>query len=179
MKPIRFAIVIFAATALIGVAQAQSSNPCVNDVPNPYKQVTGWAHMPRAWAPTNNVFVDGKDNVWVMDRCEDKGCLGSHEAPIWELSPDGKVLKNFGTGMFLFPHTVKPDAEGNVWAIDGDAKEGKGNPVFKLSPDGKGADDFGQGGPGRQGSRCLRPAHGNRLCAESRDLHPGVGSNHL
>src|SRR5882762_6618698 len=82
MKPIRFAMVIFAATALIGVAKAQSSYPCVNDVPNPYKQVTGWAHMERAWAPTNNVFVDGKDNVWVMDRCEDKGCLGSHEAPI-------------------------------------------------------------------------------------------------
>src|SRR5437870_4871997 len=125
MKPIRFATVIFAATALIGVAQAQSSYSCVNDAPNPYKQVTGWANMPRAWAATNNVFVDGKDNVWVMDRCEDKGCQGSHESPIWELSPDGKVLKNFGADMFLFPHTVKPDAEGNVWAIDGDAKEGK------------------------------------------------------
>src|SRR5207247_6967127 len=87
MKPIRFATVIFAATALIGVAQAQSSYSCVNDAPNPYKQVTGWANMPRAWAATNNVFVDGKDNVWVMDRCEDKGCQGSHEAPIWELSP--------------------------------------------------------------------------------------------
>src|SRR2546426_7384030 len=137
MKPIRFAIVIFAATALVGVAQAQSSYSCVNEVPNPYKQVTGWAHMERRWAPTNNVFVDGKDNVWVMDRCEEKGRLGSREAPIWELSPDGKALKNFGAGMFLFPHPVKPDAEGNVWAIDGDAKEGKGNQVFKLSPDGK------------------------------------------
>src|SRR6266404_2553184 len=148
MKPIRFAMVIFAATALIGVAEAQSSYPCVNDVPNPYKQVTGWAHMERAWAPTNNVFIDGKDNVWVMDRCEDKGCLGSHEAPIWELSPDGKALKNFGAGMFLFPHTVKPDAEGNVWAIDGDAKEGKGNQVFKLSPDGKFIKSFGHLGSG-------------------------------
>ena len=148
MKPIRFAGVIFAATALVGVAQAQSSYSCVNEVPNPYKQVTGWAHMPRAWAPTNNVFVDGKDNVWVMDRCEDKGCLGSHEAPIWELSPDGKVLKNFGAGMFLFPHTVKPDAEGNVWAIDGDAKEGKGNQVFKLSPDGKVLMTLGKAGQG-------------------------------
>src|SRR2546428_15284 len=151
MKPIRFATVIFAATALIGVAQAQSSYSCVNDAPNPYKQVTGWANMPRAWAATNNVFVDGKDNVWVMDRCEDKGCQGSHESPIWELSPDGKVLKNFGADMFLFPHTVKPDAEGNVWAIDGDAKEGKGNQVFKLSPDGKVLTTLGKPGQGGKG----------------------------
>jgi len=151
MKAIRFATVIFAATALVGVAQAQSSYSCVNDVPNPYKQVTGWANMPRAWAATNNVFVDGKDNVWVMDRCEDKGCQGSHEAPIWELSPEGKVLKNFGADMFLFPHTVKPDAEGNVWAIDGDAKEGKGNQVFKLSPEGKVLMTLGKAGQGGKG----------------------------
>ena len=152
MKPIRFAIVIFTATVLIDVAQAQSSYPCVNDVPNPYRLADGWAHMPRAWAATNNVFVDGKDNVWVMDRCEDKGCQGSHEAPIWELSSDGKVLKNFGADMFLFPHTVKPDAEGNVWAIDGDAKEGKGNQVFKLSSDRKVLMTLGKAGQGGQGT---------------------------
>src|SRR5438477_12294821 len=107
--------------------------------------------MPRAWAKTNNRFVDGKDNVWMMDRCEDKGCQGSHESPIWELSPYGKVLKNFGADMFLFPHTVKPDAEGNVWAIDGDAKEGKGNQVFKLSPDGKVLTTLGKPGQGGKG----------------------------
>src|SRR5437867_12581334 len=96
MKPIRFATVIFAATALVGVAQAQSSYSCVNDVPNPYKQVTGWANMTRAWAATKNVFVDVKDNVWVMDRCEHKGCQGSHEAPISRWPPGGRVMKDFG-----------------------------------------------------------------------------------
>ena len=147
----RFAMVMLAAGALIGAAQAQSSYSCVNDAPNPYKLADGWAHMPRAWAQTNNVFVDGKDNVWVMDRCEDKGCLGSHESPIWELSPDGKVVKNLGAGMYIFPHTVKPDALGNIWAIDGDAKDGKGNQVVKFSPDGKvllTLGKAGQGGPG-------------------------------
>src|SRR5216683_6631176 len=104
MKPIRFPIVIFAAMALIGAAQAQSSYPCVNDVPNPYKQVTGWEQMPRHWGPTNNVYVDAKDNIWVMDRCGAKGCLGSEESPIWELSSSGKSMKNFGSGMFAFPH---------------------------------------------------------------------------
>ncbi len=137
---------ILVATALVGVAQAQSSYPCVNDAPSPYKQVTGWAHIPRPWAPTNNVFVDGKDNLWIMDRCEDKGCAGSHESPIWELSSDGKVVKNFGAGLFYFPHTVKPDPAGNIWAIDGDAKDGRGNQVFKFSPDGKELMTLGKAG---------------------------------
>jgi streptogramin lyase len=143
-------IALLASTAFVTAAMAQTS-PCVNDAPNPYKQVTGWEHMPRAWAPTNNVFVDAKDNVWVMDRCGDKGCEGSNGAPIWELSSEGKVMKNFGAGMFAFPHTVKPDADGDIWAIDGDAKDGKGNQVFKFSPDGKVLMTLGKAGVGGKG----------------------------
>jgi sugar lactone lactonase YvrE len=138
--------------ALIGVAEAQSSYPCVNDAPNPYKQVTGWAHIPRPWAPANNVYVDGKDNVWVMDRCEDKGCPESHESPIWELSPDGRVMKSFGVGLFYFPHTVKPDPAGNIWAVDGNAKDGRGNQVFKFSPDGKVLMTLGKAGQSGKGT---------------------------
>src|SRR5579863_2504524 len=120
----RLSVALLTTTAFVAAVQAQTGT-CVNDAPNPYHLVNDWAHMPRSWAPTNNVFVDAKDNVWVMDRCDDKGCLGSSNSPIWELSADGKVLKNFGGGLFAFPHTVKPDAEGNVWAVDGDARNGK------------------------------------------------------
>src|SRR4051812_3186874 len=147
-----FAVALLATTALAGLAQAQTSAPCVNDAPNPYTLVNDWAHMNRAWAPTNNVYVDGKDNVWVMDRCVAKGCLGSEESPIWELSSDGKVVKNFGGGMFAFPHTVKPDTSGNIWAIDGDAKEGKGDQVFKFSADGKVLMTLGKAGQGGKGT---------------------------
>src|ERR1700686_1024763 len=97
------AAAILATTAFVAAAWAQTS-PCGNDAPNPYHLVDDWAHTPRSWAPTNNVFVDAKDNVWVFDRCEDKGCVGSIVAPIWELSPKGEVLKNFGAGMFIYPH---------------------------------------------------------------------------
>jgi sugar lactone lactonase YvrE len=124
-------------TAGFGDAATAQDAPCVNDAPNPYHLVNDWAHTPRAWAPTNNVFVDAKDDVWVMDRCDENGCLNSTNSPIWELSADGKVMKNFGAGQFAFPHTVKPDAQGNIWAIDGDARGGKGDQVFKFSPDGK------------------------------------------
>jgi DNA-binding beta-propeller fold protein YncE len=146
-----FAAALFATTVLAAGANAQTGAPCVNDAPNPYRLVNDWAHTPRGWAPTNNVFVDGKDNVWVMDRCDDKGCLGSSNAPIWELSSDGKVLKNFGAGMFAFPHTVKPDADGNIWAVDGDAREGKGNQVVEFSADGKVLLTLGKAGQGGKG----------------------------
>ncbi|HEV2202630.1 MAG TPA: peptidyl-alpha-hydroxyglycine alpha-amidating lyase family protein [Bryobacteraceae bacterium] len=132
----KLGVTILTTTAFVAAVQAQTGT-CVNDAPNPYHLVNDWAHMPRSWAPTNNVFVDAKDNVWVFDRCEDKGCSGSSVAPIWELSSDGNVLKNFGAGMFVFPHAVVPDKDGNVWVADGNVKDGKGNQVFKLSPDGK------------------------------------------
>ena len=167
----RFAIALFATTAMVSAAHAQASYPCVNEAPNPYKQVTGWEKMPRAWGATNNVYVDARDNVWVMDRCGPDGCLNSMGAPIWQLSADGTSVKNFGAGMFAFPHTVKPDADGNIWAIDGDARNGKGNQVFKFSPGRPGADDARQGGPGRNGHGRVRSADGNRLCAERRHLH--------
>lgn len=132
----RLAMATLAASALAAVAPAQTGT-CVNDAPNPYHLVNDWAQMPRPWASTNNVYVDAKDNVWVFDRCEDKGCAGSNVAPIWELSSDGKVLKNFGAGMFVFPHQVVHDRNGNVWVVDANVKDGKGNQVMKLSADGK------------------------------------------
>ena len=46
-------------------------------------------------------------------------------------------MKNFGAGLFVFPHGIATDKDGNVWTVDGDAKDGKGMQVTKLSPDGK------------------------------------------
>ena len=131
----RTATALLAATVAVATANAQTT--CVNDAPNPYHMVNDWAHMSRPWAQTNNVFVDGKDNVWVFDRCEDGGCAASSVAPIWELSPEGKVLKNFGARMFIYPHAIITDKDGNIWVVDGQPKDGRGNQVFKLSPEGK------------------------------------------
>jgi sugar lactone lactonase YvrE len=145
----RLGVALLASTAFVAAAQAQTT-ACVNDAPNPYHMVNDWAHTPRPWAATNNVFVDAKDNVWVFDRCEDKGCAGSSVAPIWELSPDGKVMKNFGSG-YVFPHSVVPDKDGNIWVVDGQAKDGKGNQVTKYSPDGKVLMTLGKAGESGKG----------------------------
>jgi WD40 repeat protein len=145
----RLAVALLATSTSVSAAQAQTA-ACVNDAPNPYQIVNDWAHTPRPWAATNNVFVDAKDNVWVFDRCGDSGCAGSNVAPIWQLSPDGKVMKNFGAG-FVFPHAVVPDRDGNVWVVDGNTKDGKGNQVTKFSPDGKVLMTLGKAGQGGKG----------------------------
>jgi DNA-binding beta-propeller fold protein YncE len=47
------------------------------------------------------------------------------------------MLKNFGAGLFVYPHGLWVDKEGNVWVTDARAANGKGNQVIKFSPDGK------------------------------------------
>jgi len=75
-----------------------------------------------------------KKHLWVVDRCEDKGCADSTVAPVFQLSPDGKTMKNFGAGLFVEPHQMVVDAEGNAWVADAGNASGKGMQVTKLSP---------------------------------------------
>ncbi|HEX4272400.1 MAG TPA: hypothetical protein VHZ32_13485, partial [Rhizomicrobium sp.] len=68
MTRIAFNLAILLGSVLIaGPAFAQAV--CVNNTPNPFKQVEGWAHPTRPWAATSAVAVDANDNIWVADRC--------------------------------------------------------------------------------------------------------------
>jgi DNA-binding beta-propeller fold protein YncE len=115
-------------------AQAQTT-ACVSDRPNPYHQVSNWVQPTRPLGATSAVVVDAQDNVWAADRCE-RSCGKSSLAPIWEFSPDGKVLKNFGAGLFDTPHGMTIDGDGNIWVVDLGGRDSDGQ-VIKLSPDGK------------------------------------------
>lgn len=39
-------------------------------------------------------------------------------APIVELDASGKYLRSFGAGMFVQPHGLAVDRDGNVWVTD-------------------------------------------------------------
>jgi DNA-binding beta-propeller fold protein YncE len=110
-----------------------------NSLPNPYRTIENWAKLPegRSWGSTAGVTVDRNGNIWVAERCGANSCAGSNLAPILEFDPAGKLVTSFGTGMFIFPHGITADREGNIWVTDGDGKEGKGHQVFKFSPKGK------------------------------------------
>src|SRR5262249_33960827 len=98
-----------------------------------------WAKLPagRIWGATSAIYVDRHDNAWVFERCGAEDCVDSKLDPIIEYSPDGKILKTFGAGMFVYPHTIYVDKDDNVWSVDGEGKNGKGQQVIKFDAVGK------------------------------------------
>jgi len=128
--------------AMIGTsterAYAQADAP-QNSQPNPYRTIENWAKLPegRSWGSTAGVDVDRHGNIWVAERCGANSCADSNLTPILEFDPSGKLLNTFGQGMFLFPHGLTVDKDGNIWVTDGRGADGKGHQVFKFSPDGR------------------------------------------
>jgi DNA-binding beta-propeller fold protein YncE len=96
---------------------------------SPYKVVPGWGQLtaPLKWGEVPNVAIDPKGTVFVFTR---------GEPPVVELTAAGKVVKTWGQGMFVWPHGIRFDREGNLWITDGRAADGNGQMVYKLSSDG-------------------------------------------
>src|SRR6266699_500575 len=97
-----------------------------NDLPNPYRSVSPWGHLPAdhgKWGAFNGVAIDNDGrSVWVVDRC--------------------------GAGLFVFPHKIYVDRDSNVWVVDMRAMNAReklkypdarpaGHAVVKFDPDGK------------------------------------------
>jgi len=129
MKPLALVIFCFA------IACAQP-----NSQPNPYRTIDQWGQLPegRAWGSTSAVEID-KDgrSIWVAERCGANSCIGKMDPPILKFDHSGKLLASFGAGMFVFPHGICVDKDGNIWVTDGQGKDDKGHQVFKFSPEGK------------------------------------------
>ena len=149
---------LFAVGALLMVfgaraASAQTEVRPINDLPNPYRTIQGWAKLPegRTWGSTSAVEIDpdGK-SVWVAERCGANSCAGSTLDPVLKFDSTGKLVKSFGAGLMLSPHGIAIDRDGNIWITDcactGRAGPGappppptttaKGHQVFKFSPEG-------------------------------------------
>jgi streptogramin lyase len=86
---------------------------------------------------TSAVAVSANGHVWVAERCGVNSCKDSSLAPVLEFDPSGKLLRSWGGGMFVFPHGLTIDKDGNLWITDGQAVQGKGHQVFKFNQDGK------------------------------------------
>ena len=128
---ITLALAIVAAIAMSGRGACAQSNP--------YHLVEDWVKVPqgRKLGSVIAVDVDRKGNIWAFERCGADTCAGSSVAPILEFDREGKLVKSFGAGMFVFPHGLFVDKDGNVWVTDGQGKDGKGQQVVKFSPVGK------------------------------------------
>jgi sugar lactone lactonase YvrE len=111
---------------------------------NPYRIAEGWAQVPSniKWGAVISADADPQGNIWVFHR---------NQPPILKFDPSGKLLTSFGTGMFVQPHGMTLDRDGNLWVTDAQGKDGKGHQVVKLSPDGKVLMKLGKAGVGAEG----------------------------
>jgi DNA-binding beta-propeller fold protein YncE len=129
------------AQARGGTPQTDKVQP-INSGANPYRVIRDWARIDgRAWGGSNGVAIDrdGK-TVWATDRCSPgttPGCLGTDANPVHHFDESGKEIRSFGGGMFVWPHGIHVDRDGNVWVTDARAEQNKGSVVVKFSPEGK------------------------------------------
>jgi sugar lactone lactonase YvrE len=132
--------------AAISADQPPAASPlgARNNLPNPYLPGVSWGLLPggRKWGSTAGIVVGPDGNIWAIDRCGAHGSRGTNCAdspldPILEFDPSGKFLKSFGKGLFVSPHKISVDHEGNLWIADNGIKDGKGQQVFKFDENGK------------------------------------------
>jgi len=156
------AVAVCVALFTIGVATQQRGGTTqtdkvqpVNSGANPYRVIRDWARLEaegRPWGGSNGVAIDRDGrSVWATDRCSPgttPGCLGTKANPVHHFDESGKEIKSFGGGMFVWPHGIHVDPDGNVWVTDARApsaedlkkfpgEENKGSVVIKFSPEGK------------------------------------------
>ena len=124
----RVAIACATLAALVCACAGPMRPASAPDERTSYSAEHGWAKLNRSWGSTSAVDVDGSGNVWVFERCGDNSCAGSSLAPILKFDASGRFVQSFGAGLFVFPHAIHVDREGNVFAADADGKDGKGIP---------------------------------------------------
>lgn len=119
---IRFtSVTTVAALAMTaGLASAQPDMAPVNDLPNPYATIEGWAKMPagRTWGSTSAVDIAADGTIWVAERCGANTCMESDLDPVLHFDKQGNLIQSFGRGLIGSPHGIAVDAEGNVWITD-------------------------------------------------------------
>jgi sugar lactone lactonase YvrE len=191
MNRIGWSLVVVMGIALVdvrvGARQATPPRPPsaspTNDLPNPYTTIADWAKMPagRTWGSTSAVAIDQDGtSVWVAERCGTNSCAGSSLPAVLHFDASGALLASFGANLFISPHGILMDRDGNVWVIDCGCTGGtgaprgapgagtppmapvappepKGHQIFKFKPDGTLILTLGKAGGAREPEYFFQP----------------------
>ena len=123
MRHVQFSIRCFILLGVLTVAvpvQAESDYPSMQ-----YEVDPDWPLLPPGWnfGEVPGVAADNRGHVFVFHRGED---------PIMEFAPDGRMIRSWGKGLFIRPHAVRIDPEGNIWTVDNDTHQ-----VLKMDSSGR------------------------------------------
>jgi DNA-binding beta-propeller fold protein YncE len=120
--------------------------------PNPYRVVENWAKLPngRIMGAVGDISIDPDGvHIWAIIRCDATApgrfgdeCLDSDLDPVLKFDQEGNVVESFGGGMFIWPHGIDVDVDGNVWVTDAVNEKRKpegtrGHQVVKFSQNGE------------------------------------------
>ena len=175
---------------ITGTPADNITDPVLRGLPNPNPTViTNWALLPndRVWGSTAGADIGPDGHVWAYDRCGgglDGGCDRNLVDPIVKYHKDtGELLAAFGAGLFVTPHGIHVDDDGNVWVTDfaGNEAGTKGHQVIKFNPEGEELMRLGEAGvagsgPGQlnQPNDVITAPNGDIFVA---DGHNGQGGN--
>jgi DNA-binding beta-propeller fold protein YncE len=90
-----------------------------------YEVVPGFFQLPASehFVEVAGVAINSKGHIYVFHR---------GKPPLMEFDANGKFLRSIADDLFVTAHTVRVDAEDNIWTTDVGA-----HMVLKLSPDGR------------------------------------------
>ncbi len=129
MTTIIFAMKRVVLVALV-VACAATAHTVAPIAQQPYHLVDDWGVLPdgMTWGEVPGVAIDSAERIYAFHR---------GQPPIVEFDPSGRVVKTWGSKLFVWPHGMRVDRYGFLWITDGRARDGKGQQVFKYTRDGQ------------------------------------------
>jgi len=134
---------------LTGTPADEITDPALRDLPNTHPNlVTNWGRLPggRVWGASAGIDIGPDGHIWAYDRCGGTGfgpggnCQTNRVDPILKFDGQtGELLTSFGAGLFVVPHGIHVDREGNVWVTDFASNDAGtiGHQVIKFSSGGE------------------------------------------
>lgn len=121
------AILVFLISAIAG-AQALPEHPRLALTRSTLKVTPprpGWE-----LGMISSVAADGKGTIYLLQR-------GLSAQPVVAIDENGKVLREWGKGLYQIPHSIRIAPDGNIWTVDS-----ANSRVIKYSPQGVKLLDF-------------------------------------